>query len=60
MESYKTVKEIANEFGVTNTSVRNWIKSGLKYKTEKVVGVKPRMVIRPSDVRRHLGLGIGA
>jgi transposase-like protein len=60
VEKYKTVKEIAKEFGVTSTSVRNWIKAGLQYKTERVVGIKPRMVIKPSDVKKYLGLGIGA
>ena len=47
----KTVAEIAAEFGVTTTGVRYWIKNGLKTSTEKVVGIKPRIVINPDDER---------
>ena len=50
----KTVAEIAAEFNVTTMGVRYWIKKGLKYKTEKVVGIKPRIVINPDDVREFL------
>ena len=52
----KTVAEIAAEFGVTTMGVRYWIKNGLKTSTEKVVGIKPRIVINPDDVREFLKL----
>ena len=52
----KTVAEIAAEFGVTSMGVRYWIKKGLKTSTEKVVGIKPRIVINPDDVREFLKL----
>lgn len=54
----KTVAEIAAEFGVTTTGVRYWIKNGLKTSTEKVIGIKPRLVINPDDVREFLQIGI--
>ena len=56
MEKLKTVAEIAAEFGVTTMGVRHWIKRGLKTSTEKVVGIKPRTVINPDDVREFLKL----
>lgn len=46
----KTVKEIAKQFNVTTMSVRYWIKDGLPFKKEKVVGVKTRIIINPNDV----------
>ena len=58
MEKLKTVAEIAAEFGVTSMGVRYWIKKGLKTSTEKVVGIKPRIVINPDDVREFLQMGI--
>ena len=56
MKKLKTVAEIAAEFGVTTMGVRYWIKNGLKTSTEKVVGIKPRMIINPDDVREFLKL----
>ena len=46
----KTVQEIADMFGVSHVAVRNWIKGGLPYKKEKVIGIKARMIIDPTDV----------
>ena len=51
-----SVAEIAEKFGVTTMAVRHWIKKGLKTETEKIIGVKPRMVIDPEDVKKFLGL----
>ena len=51
-----TVAEIALMFDVTTTAVRHWIKKGLHTETEKIIGVKPRMVIDPDDVKSFLGL----
>jgi len=56
MEKLKTVSEIAAQFGVTTMGVRYWIKKGLKTSTEKVVGIKTRIVINPDDVREFLKL----
>jgi hypothetical protein len=56
MKDYKTVKEIAQMYGVTTSGVRYWISKGLPFKVEKVVGVKPRKVIHPDDVPVFLGL----
>lgn len=51
-----TVAEIAEQFGVTTMAVRHWIKKGLPYEIEKVIGIKPRMVIDPEEVKKFLGL----
>lgn len=48
-----TVKETAEKYGVTTMAVRLWIKDGLKYKTEKIIGIKPRMIIDPKDVEKY-------
>lgn len=56
MKDKKTVAEIAKLFGVTTMGVRTWLKKGLPYKTEKVIGIKPRMVINPEDVKKFLKL----
>ena len=52
----KTVTEIANIFNVSETAVRLWIKKGLNTETEKVIGIKPRMVIDENDVYKFLGV----
>lgn len=54
----KTVKEIADLYGVTRAGVYYWIDRGLHYEIEKVIGLKPRMVIDPADVDKLLNLGI--
>lgn len=59
MEKY-TVTEIADMFNVSTTAVRLWIKKGLKTKTEKVIGLKPRMVIDKNDVCEFLGVDINS
>lgn len=56
MREKKTVSEIAKMYNVTTMAVRHWIKKGLPYTTERVIGVKPRMVINPDDVKKFLGL----
>ena len=57
MENKKTVAEIAEIYGVTTMGVRYWIDNGLPYSIEKVIGVKPRMVIKIEDVDKFLNLG---
>lgn len=45
----KTIKEIANKYNVTTMAVRNWIKKyGIPTNYERVIGVKPRIVINES------------
>ena len=58
MEELKTILEISKQFNVSTMGVRYWIKKGLKYKTEKVIGLKPRIVINPKDVDKFLNIGI--
>ena len=45
-----TVQETATMFGVSSVAVRNWLKGGLPFKKEKVIGVKTRIIINPADV----------
>jgi predicted transcriptional regulator len=49
----KTVSEIAELFGVTPSAVRLWLKDGLPCKQEKVIGIKPRYIINPEDVKKY-------
>jgi len=58
MEEMKTVEEIAKIYNVTSMGVRTWIKKGLPYKIEKVIGIKPRIVIDVKDVEKFLKIGI--
>lgn len=51
-----TVAQIAEKYGVTSVAVRHWLNKGLKFETEKVIGIKPRKVIDPKDVDEFLGL----
>lgn len=53
-----TVKEIAEKYEVTRAGVYYWIDKGLPYSTERVIGVKPRIVIDPKDVDNYLNLGV--
>jgi transposase-like protein len=54
MEEFKTVSQVAKDYNVTDMAVRNWIKKGLKFKIEKVIGVKPRKIISTKDVKNFL------
>lgn len=56
MKQQMTVNEIAKLYGVTYAGVVTWINKGLKYETEKVIGIKPRKVINPKDVDDFLKL----
>lgn len=51
-----TVKEVSEKYNVTRAGVYYWINKGLPYEVEKVVGIKPRMVIDPIEVDKFLGL----
>lgn len=48
-----TVQETADRFGVSVTSVMNWMKDGLPYEIEKVIGIKARAKINPDDVKKY-------
>ena len=56
--NFKTVKEIAEMYGVTDMAVRLWIKKGLQYKTEKVLRLRPRKIIDIKDVDNFLKIGV--
>ena len=56
MKGYNTVKEIAETNGVTPMAVYHWIKQGLPYKTERIIGKKARKVIKQCDVEKFLSL----
>ena len=53
----RTVKEIAEYFGVTSMAVRHWLKNkNIPYEIEKVIGIKPRIIIDIEDVKKALNL----
>jgi len=57
MSELKTIKEVAEHFNVTTMAVRYWIKhKDIPCKVEKVIGIKPRIVLNVEDVERALGL----
>ena len=57
MNNYKTIKEIAELYSVTPMGVRYWIKKyDIPYKIEKVIRIKPRMVLLLEDVEAALGV----
>lgn len=58
MKDYKTLQEVAEEKGVSYQTVRNWVDKGLPCKVEKLIGYKPRMVVRLCEVDKFIGEGI--
>ena len=58
MNEHKTVPEIAEMYNVHRQAVYLWLRKGLPFKVEKVVGIKPRKVILPADVDEFLKIGI--
>ena len=56
MKKLYTVQEISEMYGVTTMGVRYWLSKGLKFETERVIGIKPRKVINPKDVDEFLNL----
>ena len=50
MSKLFTIQEIAEKFGVTHMAVRLWIKKGLPFQKEKIIGTKTRMIVDPKDV----------
>ena len=52
-----TNKEVAARYGVTTTAVRHWIKGKkIPYEYQKVVGIKPRIIVKLEDVEKALNL----
>ena len=56
MRDRKTTAEIATLFNVTVQAVGIWIKNGLPYTTERIIGRKERRIINPKDVKKFLKL----
>ena len=57
MQELKTIKQIAEHFGVTTSGVRFWIKTkNIPYTIQKVIGIKPRMMLKIEDVEKALNL----
>ena len=57
MKHKKTVAQIAKDYNVSRAGVYYWIDKGLPHETEKVIGIKPRIVIDPKDVDKFLDIG---
>lgn len=55
----ETVQQTADRFGVTKQSVYRWLKNGLPYRKERVIGIKERKMINPADVVSFLNLSDG-
>jgi predicted transcriptional regulator len=49
-----TVKEIADNYGVTKQAVYLWLSDGLKFEIVKKVGRKAYRQINPDDVKKYL------
>ena len=49
----KTVRELADLYNVTTVTIRNWLKDGLPYDYEKIIGIRTRMVINEKDVEKY-------
>ena len=55
MNNYKTIKEIANEYGVTTMAVRHWVKKyDINVKLERRIGKKPVIIINLDDIKKAL------
>ena len=59
MKKMYTVAEVAEHFGLTTMAVRHWIANGLPTETEKVIGMKPRMVMDLDVVYQFIGVKKG-
>jgi len=56
MKDFKTVKELAAKYDVTSMAVRHWLNKGLPYEMEKVIGIKPRIIIDVNEAEKFLKL----
>lgn len=50
------VKEIAIKFKVSEVTVYDWVKKGLKHNTENAIGKKEYIIIDPNDVYKFKGI----
>lgn len=57
-KGYLTVSELSKKYKISGTAVRKWLDNGLKYEIEKVIGVKPRKIVKIKDVENYLNLGV--
>lgn len=49
-----TVRELAEVYGVSKSAVRLWLKAGCPHKTERIIGVKDRIVLDKKEVDNWL------
>jgi len=49
-----TVYEAAKKYKVTPLTIRNWIKDGVPFEVEKVIGIRPRMKVNTDDIEKYL------
>ena len=50
----KSAAELADHFGVTSTTIRNWFSSGLKHESKYIVGRKAFKVSTIKKVEKYL------
>ena len=54
-----TVRELSEKYGVSISAVRYWIRDKkIPYEIERVIGKRPRMVLKLEDVEKALNVGI--
>lgn len=53
MNTCKSVKDIAKMFDVHEYTIRRWLKDGLEFEKEKLIGRKARIVIDPQSVWKY-------
>ena len=49
-----TISEAANKYSVTPLTIRNWIKDGVPFDVEKVIGIRPRMKVDTDEIEKYL------
>ena len=50
----KTIKEVAKLYDVSENTIRKWIRDGMSHRVEKVIGIRPRIVLDIADISRYL------
>jgi len=50
----RTIKECADEYGVTKSAIFSWINDGLNYTTERVIGKKKMFIVDTDEVETYL------
>jgi DNA-binding transcriptional MerR regulator len=54
MDTEYTISELAERFGVSETTIRNWTYDGLKTESRKVIGKRRYKVVMSSELNRFL------